>query len=71
MSAEQSHGGDRRGFPMKTANFSDVRHHESYVFKIDEKIKSECGFFAEALRAGLEIKQQFPQSDVKVHNANE
>jgi hypothetical protein len=71
MSAEHSHGGDRRGSFMKTANFSDVRRHESYVLEIDGKIKSEYEIFVEALKAGLKIKQQFPQSDVKVHNVNE
>ena len=56
---------------MKTANFSDVRRHESYVLEIDGKIKSEYEIFVEALKAGLKIKQQFPQSNVKVHNVNE
>jgi hypothetical protein len=56
---------------MKTTNFSDVRRNEFYVLEIDGKIKSGYGIFVEALKAGLEIKQQFPQSDVKVHNANE
>ena len=57
---------------MKTGkNFSDVRLHECYVLEIDGKIKSEHGIFIEALKAGLEIKQKFPKSDVKVHDASE
>ncbi len=56
---------------MKIANFTDARPYECYVLEIDGKIKSEFGIFVEALKAGLKFKQQFPQSDVKVHNANE
>ncbi|MFZ0404109.1 MAG: hypothetical protein WB037_13665 [Pseudolabrys sp.] len=56
---------------MKAANLSDARPCECYLLKIDGKIKSEYGIFVEALKAGLKIKQQFPQSDVKVHNAHE
>jgi hypothetical protein len=56
---------------MKTANFSDARPDERYVLEIDGKIKLEYGIFVEALKAGFKIKQQFPQSDVKVHNANQ
>jgi len=56
---------------MKTVNFSDAQPDERYVIEIDGKISSEYGIFADALKAGLKIKQQFPQSDVKVHDANE
>jgi len=56
---------------MKTASFSDAQPYECYVLEIDGKIKSEFGVFVEAIKEGLKIKQQFPQSDVKVHNANE
>ncbi len=56
---------------MKTENFSDARLHECYVLEIDGKIKSEYGIFREALKAGLEIKQKFPKSDVKVHDVSE
>ncbi len=55
---------------MKTATFSDARLHEYYVLEIDGKVKSEHEIFVEALKAGLEIKQQFPHRDVKVLNAN-
>ena len=56
---------------MKTANVSDARPYECYVLEIDGKIKSEYGIFVEALKAGLNVKRQFPQSNVKVHNASE
>jgi hypothetical protein len=41
---------------------------ESYVVEIDGKIRSTCGIFVEALKAGLELKQKFPHSQIKVHD---
>jgi hypothetical protein len=40
-----------------------------YVVEIDGKIRSTCGIFVEALKAGLELKQKFPHSQIKVHDA--
>ena len=37
--------------------------------KIDGKIRSAYGIFVEALKAGLELKQKFPHSQIKVHDA--
>jgi hypothetical protein len=44
---------------------------EGYVVEIDEKFESEYVTFTGALKAGLELRQRFPQSQVKVHDANE
>jgi hypothetical protein len=44
---------------------------ECYIVEIDEKVKSEYRRFAEAVFAGMTLKQQFPQSDIKVREANE
>ena len=44
---------------------------EGYVLEIDGKFESEYGTLMGALKAGLELKQKFPQSQVKVHDANE
>ena len=44
---------------------------EGYVLEIDGKIESEYGTFTGALKAGLELRQKFPQSQVKLHDANE
>ena len=44
---------------------------EGFVLEIDGKFESEYGTFMGALRAGLELRQKFPQSQVKVHDANE
>lgn len=44
---------------------------EGYVVEIDGKFESEYGTLMGALKAGLELRQKFPQSQVKVHDANE
>ena len=44
---------------------------EGYVVEIDGKFESEYGTFTGALKAGFELRQKFPQSQVKVHDANE
>jgi hypothetical protein len=44
---------------------------ESYVVEIDGKIRSAYGIFIEALKAGMELKQKFPHSEIKVHDADE
>jgi hypothetical protein len=46
-----------------------VEKNESYVVEIDGKIRSTYGIFIEALNAGLELKQKFPHSRIKVHDA--
>jgi hypothetical protein len=43
---------------------------ESYVLEIDGKLVSEYGTFTGAVKAGLELRQKYPQSQVKVHDAN-
>ena len=42
----------------------------SFVVEIDGKIRSKYGLFFDALKAGMELKRKFPQSDIKVHDAN-
>ena len=44
---------------------------ESYVVEIDGKIDAAYGFFVEAIKAGLKLKQQHPGSRIKVHEAGE
>ena len=43
--------------------------YERYALEIDGITKSEYRIFVEALKAGLELKQQYPQSSVKVRDA--
>ena len=41
-----------------------------YVLQINGKTKSEHHQFRDALKAGLELKRQFPQSDIKLREAD-
>jgi DMSO/TMAO reductase YedYZ molybdopterin-dependent catalytic subunit len=44
---------------------------ESYVVEIDGKIESVHRIYIEALKAGMELKQKFAHSHIKVHEAVE
>ena len=44
---------------------------ERYVVEIDGMPKSEYCVFVEALTAGLQLKQEFPNSCVKLRDAEE
>ena len=44
---------------------------ESYVVEIDGAVTSVFGIFPEALKAGMELKQKFPHSHIKVHDAHD
>jgi len=44
---------------------------ESYVVEIDGKIESVYRIYIEALKVGMELKQKFPHSHIKVHDAVE
>jgi len=56
---------------MKTDILKNVLLHESYIVEIDGKIVSEYVTLMGALKAGLELRQKFPHSQVKVHDADE
>ncbi len=56
---------------MKTVVENNVLSPESYVVEIDGKIRSTYGIFVEALKAGMELKQAFPHSQIKVHDIDE
>jgi hypothetical protein len=56
---------------MKTVIENNVLPPESYVVEIDGKIRSVYGIFIEALKAGMELKQKFPHSHIKVHDVDE
>jgi predicted SpoU family rRNA methylase len=55
---------------METVVEENVLRPESYVVEIDGKVRSAYGIFVEALKAGLELKQKFPHSRIKVHEAD-
>jgi hypothetical protein len=50
---------------------SSHRPKEGYFLEIDGKFESEYGTLTGALKAGLQLRQKFPQSQVKLHDANE
>ena len=56
---------------MKTVIESNILRPESYVVEVDGKIRSVYGIFIEALKAGMELKQKFPHSQIKVHDVDE
>ena len=55
---------------METVVEKNVLRPDCYVVEIDGKIRSVYGIFVEALKAGLELKQKFPLSQIKVHEAD-
>jgi hypothetical protein len=44
---------------------------DGFFLEIDGKLESEYGSITGALKAGLELRQKFPESQVKLHDANE
>ncbi len=55
---------------MKNDHAAD-RTHERYVVEIDGITKFEYRVFVKALTAGLQLKQEFPNSAVKLRDADE
>jgi len=45
--------------------------HESYVLQIDGRVKSSHRRFVDALRAGLHLKDRFPNRNIKVRAVTE
>ena len=56
---------------MKPVIENNVLPPEHYVVEIDGKIRSVYEVFIEALKAGMELKQEFPHSRIKVHDLHE
>jgi hypothetical protein len=55
---------------MRTAIENNVSPPEVYVLEIDGEPRLVYGVFIEALKAGMELKQKFPHSNIKVHGAD-
>jgi hypothetical protein len=55
---------------MKSSIATYSLPHEYYVLQIDGKAKSWHRRFVDALRAGLQLKDQFPRHDIKVRAPN-
>jgi hypothetical protein len=51
---------------MKSGIATHSLPHEYYVLQIDGRAKSGHRRFVDALRAGLQLKDQFPHHDIKL-----
>ena len=49
-----------------TNGSSSLQQHEYFLVQIDGRTKSGHRRFIDALRAGLQLRDQFPQLDIKV-----
>ena len=56
---------------MKTDIENNSPSHEWYVVEIDGNFESGYRIYFEALKAGMELKQKFPLSFIKIHDADE
>ena len=56
---------------MRTAVENNLSPPEVYVVEIDGAPRLVSGIFIEALKAGMELKQKFPHSHIKLHGADE
>jgi hypothetical protein len=54
----------------EVVTFNDLPQ-ECYVLQVDGRIKSKHRRFVDALKAGLLLKQEHPNSRIKVRNAVE
>ena len=53
---------------MKNGGTRQCPTHEYFVVKFDGLTKSGHRRFVDAVRAGLLLRDQFPQHDIKVHS---
>jgi hypothetical protein len=60
-------GSDWVGNPMKNA-IAAYPPDEHFVIRVDGRVKSHHRRFLDALREGLQLRDQFPQHDVKVQS---
>jgi hypothetical protein len=51
---------------MKSAIATQGQPEECFILQIDGKAKSQHRRFVDALRAGLQLRDQYPQRDIKV-----
>ena len=58
-------GSDMVGNPMKNAVAAHLPD-EHFIIRVDGRVKSHHRRFLDALREGLQLRDQFPQHDVKV-----
>jgi hypothetical protein len=58
-------GSDLVGKPMKSTIAAHLPD-EHFVIRVDGRVKSHHRRFVDALREGLQLRDQFPQHDIKV-----
>jgi hypothetical protein len=56
---------------MKAATENNDLSHEWYILEIDGKFGSRYGVYIQALKAGMELKQKFPLSVIKLLDTDE
>jgi hypothetical protein len=59
------------GYLMKSGIATHSLPDEHFILKMDGRVKSQHRRFVDALRAGLQLKDQFPHHDIKVRAAEE
>jgi hypothetical protein len=60
-------GSDLVGISMKSAIAAHLPD-EHFIIRVDGRVKSHHRRFLDALREGLQLRDQFPQHDVKVQS---
>jgi hypothetical protein len=60
-------GSDLVGTSMKSAIAARLPD-EHFVIRVDGRVKSHHRRFLDALREGLQLRDQFPQHDIKVQS---
>jgi hypothetical protein len=59
------------GYLMKSGIATHSLSNEHFVLQMDGRVKSQHRRFVDALRAGLQLRDQFPHHDIKVRAAAE
>jgi hypothetical protein len=52
-------------------DFATDHTRERYVVEVDGQAKAEYRIFVKALKAGLQLKQEFPNSHIKLRDVDE
>ena len=53
------------------SDFATAQSLERYVVEVDGQVKAEYEIFVKALKAGMQLRQEFPNSDVKLRDASD
>ena len=53
------------------SDFATAQSLERYVVEVDGQAKAEYEIFVKALKAGMQLRQEFPNSDVKLRDVGD